>query len=440
MYGVSSSPKVKEICVSNCAPGAGTPVWKTVLVVGLGFGGTELYALDITRPATLAGAIKTTAADAPAKLIWSSETQSKTSYDAALGLTTSVPAFYYGKSAARTDYRFVFGSSYNETGSSTQGQVLVNAAVGTGAILDSDPLPSSGNNCQVAHAIERVIMPDIATAVNNGNSEQKQLLAAYFGDTWGNLYRYVPDQSGTGDTLSTGNIAAVTNLGCKQPLHFAPAIAQLDSESPSSGASKDYYLVQVTNSSLDKVTVAFPEGSQMIVRKEIASAGGVTSDSAWGTGGAITLATNNNQHFCLSTTGGCTATSTGFPAGVRPMSTPTIVLKDKTAAVPGFVVVSTWFAAPSGCSTGTSYVAVHELTPTGTANLLYGSALASEAVTGSVFVSGPSGPRLVFVSSTGVKDTMSPGFGPNLAVAPPIPVGAPGEVSRYQQYSWAELF
>jgi Tfp pilus tip-associated adhesin PilY1 len=49
-FFVDGTPVVGDICVSNCAPGSGTAVWKTILVGGLNLGGKGYYALDITKP------------------------------------------------------------------------------------------------------------------------------------------------------------------------------------------------------------------------------------------------------------------------------------------------------------------------------------------------------------------------------------------------------
>ncbi|TXG85813.1 MAG: hypothetical protein E6R10_11065, partial [Rhodocyclaceae bacterium] len=49
-YYIDSTPIVGDVCTANCS-NAGTAVWKTILVGGLGRGGRGYYALDITDPA-----------------------------------------------------------------------------------------------------------------------------------------------------------------------------------------------------------------------------------------------------------------------------------------------------------------------------------------------------------------------------------------------------
>ena len=48
-YYVDATPVVGDVCVSSCT--SGSPVWKTILVGGLGRGGRGYYVLDITDPA-----------------------------------------------------------------------------------------------------------------------------------------------------------------------------------------------------------------------------------------------------------------------------------------------------------------------------------------------------------------------------------------------------
>ena len=50
-YGVANSPKVRNMCIANC-DNAVQAVWKTVLIINEGYGGTEIAALDITSPVT----------------------------------------------------------------------------------------------------------------------------------------------------------------------------------------------------------------------------------------------------------------------------------------------------------------------------------------------------------------------------------------------------
>ena len=47
--GLANSPKVKSLCTSNCTSETDA-VWKTLLVVTQGWGGNEVFMLDVTTP------------------------------------------------------------------------------------------------------------------------------------------------------------------------------------------------------------------------------------------------------------------------------------------------------------------------------------------------------------------------------------------------------
>ena len=123
-------------------------------------------------------------------------TSNTSAYDNTLGLTTSVPAFYYAKGATRDDFRIVFGSYGTDNSTGQVSKVLLNSSAKTGSIVDSETI-NPGNNCTQIFGL----MSDVATARNHAVAEETQIAAAYFGDTWGNLYRYVPS---LGSNLSTG--------------------------------------------------------------------------------------------------------------------------------------------------------------------------------------------------------------------------------------------
>ncbi len=446
-FGVAASPKYNEICTSLCSSTdpASPPVYKTVLVVGSGFNGApenvqEMYALDVSNPM----------ATTPVSLLWSTETKGdgqnhhdRNNYDAYLGWTTSTPAFYYAKTTSMDDYRMIFASSNTDSGSSTQGTYLISAKVNDGRITGgpssgiSHALPSSGANCLSSDATVRVIATDVAVARNYNKTGAKEMLAAYFGDTWGNLYRYVPGVDGSGYTTNNGTVSSVAAFGCHYPLHSSPSIVQLDTYVASTGSTGSYYLVQVTNSALDPATIAWTESSKVQILKETASSGSVTQDATWGTSGVMTLDPAVNTDFCLSSTstGDCTGAQTGLPAGVRPIYAPTVVLmKDN---VPGFIIISSWYSPGYGCAKGSSYITITQVKTDGTRKQLYGAKVADQMVEGAVFVSG----GLRYVGDDGGLGVL-----PTNVVAPPLIVppsanivsGSGGLVDRYRIYSWSE--
>jgi hypothetical protein len=394
VYGLANSAKVKNLCTASC-DGLGTPVWKTELVMAYGFGGTEAFALDITDPFDSAGP-KSGTGSPPASLMWNTQylaASTSSAYDNDLGLTTSVPAFFYGKGASKDDFRLLFGSYSPDTTTGVMGKVMVSSSAKTGALLDSVTITPGGTACTQPLGL----LSDVATARNYNASEESQILAAYFGDTWGNLYRYVPTVSGPSNyTGNTGALTTVQAFGCQQPIHYVPAVVQMDRDNAYNGAGQ-IYLVQVTNSALDDDTKSFP-ASQMIIRRDIGNTTGgtVTADATWTN---ITLTAGTN--LCGVSNAAGTACNTIMPAGARPNATPLAVLRSDGQ---GFDIISTWYLpAVNGCTDGVTYLNILEVNVNGTYSLRYAAQLASEPVTSTVFVGG----KLMFAAQSGVTDLSS---------------------------------
>jgi Tfp pilus tip-associated adhesin PilY1 len=422
IYGLANSPKVKSLCTSYC-DGVGTPVWKTVLAMAYGFGGTEAFTLDVTDPFDGTG-VKT--ASAPAPLMWSTQygtPSSNSAYDNDLGLTTSVPAFYYAKSATKSDFRLIFGSYYID-GSGSTGKVLVNASAQTGAMVQ-EPAVTPPNSCSTAFGL----LSDIATARNFAAGEESQILAAYFGDTWGNLYRYVPTVSGANHyTGSSGTISQVDAYTCNQPIHYAPAIVQLDRDN-SANRTGEIYIVQVTNSALDDETKAYP-ASKMIIRRDFASSPGNIVDDPNFT--KLTLTAGVASQICGLTNAAGTTCLEALPATARPNATPIAVLKRDGS---GFQIIATWYLPPAdACSDGITYLTIHEVSVNGSIGQKFATKLASEPVTSAVFA----GSKLMFVSQTGVTD-LTGMLPPGLSWTGGSSSAPPGSAERFRRVGWMEI-
>jgi hypothetical protein len=422
VYGLANSPKVKNLCTSNCDGTSGTPTWKTVLAMAYGFGGTEAFTLDVTDPFD-SGGVKTSSAPAP--LMWSTQYETASTsaaYDNDLGLTTSVPAFYYGKSASKDDFRLIFGSYYTDTATGNQGKVLINASASTGSVLQSSHI-TPGTTCSQVFGL----MSDVATARNFAATEQTQILAAYFGDTWGNLYRYVPTVGASNYTGTTGTVSTVNAGGCTAPIHYAPAVVQLDRDNASNRPG-EVYLVQVTNSALDDETKSYP-ASKMIIRRDLANGGNVTSDSTFAT---ITLTAGVTGQLCGVTNAAGTSCVETLPAGARPNATPMAVLKKDGS---GFILISTWYLPPAdACHDGLTYLIIQDYTITTGIKTTFATKLASEPVTSAVFVGG----KLMFVKQAGVTDltTMLPAA---VSFSPLVGGGAPGGAEKFRKLGWMEF-
>jgi hypothetical protein len=422
VYGLANSPKVKNLCTAFCDGVSGTPQWKTVLAMAYGFGGTEAFTLDISDPFDGAG-VKT--ATAPAPLMWSTQYETATTtaaYDNDLGLTTSVPAFYYGKGATKDDFRLIFGSYYTDTSTGNQGKVLINAAAKNGSVLQSSHV-TPGNSCPTVFGL----MSDVAAARNFAAGEETQILAAYFGDTWGNLYRYVPTVGANNYTGSTGTVSTVDAGGCTAPIHYAPAVVQLDRDN-SANRPGEIYLVQVTNSALDDDTQAYP-ASKMIIRRDLANGGNVANDAAFA---KITLTAGVSGQLCGVTNAAGTSCVETLPATARPNATPMAVLKKDGT---GFVLISTWYLAPvDACNDGLTYLIIQDYTITTGIKTTFATKLASEPITSAVFVGG----KLMFVKQTGVTDltSMLPAA---VAFTPGTTGGFPGSAEKFRKLGWMEF-
>jgi len=102
------------------------------------------------------------------------------------------------------------------------------------------------------------------------------VLAAYGGDTWGTLWRF-----------TLGSVpASVLGPSCSQPLHYAPAVVQLD---------RDDFTAHRTRSTCAGHQLGARQrhqglrGVEIIFRRDIVNSGTVVADTTFGTSGALTL-------------------------------------------------------------------------------------------------------------------------------------------------------
>jgi Tfp pilus tip-associated adhesin PilY1 len=155
IFGLANSPKSKTMCVQHCSDAA-TAVWKTLLIMPEGYGGSDTFMLDVTDPFTGTGI-----ADPPVSVRWhTAYVTGSAVYNTLLGNTISLPAFFFNKTTGMDDYRVLFASGYPVTdGSTTQGRSLVSASAATGAILTTNAV-APGAAC----AQEYTALTDVATA------------------------------------------------------------------------------------------------------------------------------------------------------------------------------------------------------------------------------------------------------------------------------------
>jgi hypothetical protein len=420
IFGLADSPKAKSLCVSGCTDDA-TAVWKTLLVMPEGYGGAETFMLDVTNPFGANGLN-----DPPFTVQWHTGLgASADTYNNVLGDTISLPAFFLNKNTSLNDYRLIFSSGYAVTeGSTTQGRTLVTASAISGAVISTSSVSPSATCAQ-----EYAALTDVATARDFAKGQNDKLVAAYFGDTSGQLWRY---------TLA-GGLSLDYNFTCDQPLHFSPTVVQLDRDSVASSHAHEIYLVQVTNSNLDLDTVSLP-ASQMIFAKELAQADsngnltGVVKDTAWGTNGKIVLTTGTNQ-LCAIThvaSNGAVICDKPLPANARPTSTPLGILK---ADGNGFQVIAMWYAAPSNvCSLGDTYLTIHQMASDAVTQRLGYAVTTKNPATSPVIVGGK---IFVFGSETSRPDNVTG----NLldAIVPGSAVQASPYSGQFARFNWSEI-
>jgi hypothetical protein len=407
IFGLANSPKVKNMCMANCADGDNA-VWKTILVQGDGYGGRDVFALDITNPVSEMGFT-----EPPVMPLWHGQNPDlRGDYDLSVGQTISVPGFFLHKSPTMNDQRLIMGSGYPDDGApATQGRRLVIAQAQTGQVLETHTV-SSGRSCPQ----EYTVLADVATAKNFEKNQDGRLRAAYFGDTWGQLWRY----DGKG-------VAVVEDFGCEAPLHFSPTVIQLDRDD-SSNRSGESYLVQVTNSALDNDTYAF-KASEMVIMKETKDQDGdATLDVNFGSSGKLKL-TVGEKEMCAVTSpgGGCTRL---MPTHARPAGTPLAILKKDGS---GFQSMSMWYAEDrQGCSKGTSWFLIHEVVGSSVA-LKQAVEVAQEPVTSPVVVGG----RIFVVGSQGSVE-ITADIESSLSTGTASPVDNAG-VGIYEILGWSEV-
>jgi hypothetical protein len=441
IFGLANSPKVRRICTANCTE-AGQEQWKTVLIMPEGMGGNDLFAIDVSAPFSGTG-VKSAVGTPPVTLLWHTEhavsSSAKTSYDGALGKTLSLPAFYYAKSSTRSDYRTILASGYTEASNSSIGLKIVNANTSNGEVINATSVQGMGATCSKPRVdpTEPTLLSDVAIARRFGAYDFERIASAYVGDTWGNLFRYVPPADSSGNIASgAGTVSTVDSFTCSQPLHFSPTIIQLDRHDASKHPG-EIYIAQATNSPLDsltaEVTASFP-ASQIIIRKDVASGGStITPDLNWGpSNGRIVLSASNPNEICAvwnSTTNTCT---TAMPTRARPMGSPTGVLRDDYE---GFALISSWYVPDAnGCTKGNTYLVIHQVLANEQVKQLYGQNIGSEPVVGAVFAGG----KLLVVLENGPREITTAGLA-GIETVPTTQTVGTGLVDRYRRIGWTEL-
>ena len=410
VYGLSGSPKVKNLCVERCnVTGASCsddltpyddatcPKWKTILVMGEGPGGNHPFALDITDPVPSGTPTLT-----DASLLWHVDHKNAAGISvSSLGETTSVPAFAYHQTADKSDYRVLMASGYPYPSGSSSTTQLIEAKAWDGAAPGgSGPgaTISGSDGCDATTGQEFAMLADVAVARDYSATGDQNLLAAYVADTWGMVHQYAPGYSPV--------LRDAIHLGCGHPLHFSPAVVQLNRNNPNNESGNSVFLAQVTNSVLDPTTVAysadkFPASKLVVAKLTTIGNNPPALDQTFGSSGLIQLsadASSAGNRLCgiattmkTSAAADCGTDGSWLPTSARPTGTPVAVLRSDGS---GFQLYTTWYTPPAanwdncpGSSTnGNSYITLHEFLSDGTWAQLYGLEIQHQYVTGVQFV------------------------------------------------------
>ncbi len=266
VWGLAGSPKVKNLCVANCGTPASTltcsddangvyndgcPQWKTILVMGAGMGGNRPFALDITDP------IRFAQPGRPTPCCGTRATSQRAAAFPAIPLAQPFPCRPLrtsGRPARTTCSWFRASASSNNT-------TLIDTLAWTGAAATPATTTVSGSSTCSGQTFE--VAADVAVARDNSGTtttpSDQNLLATYVADTSGTVHQYY------GSALTSAGTPTPISLGCTQPLHFSPAVVQLNRNNGSS--DNTVFLAQVTNSILDPNTVGSSTPSELVVAR-----------------------------------------------------------------------------------------------------------------------------------------------------------------------------
>jgi hypothetical protein len=228
IYGISTSSKANDV---QFADGK----WHTVVVSGMGPGGKNYFALDVTHPngqSDYNGAAWATDKrydnnTAPFSLLWHTKnTAISGSYSPTLGETWSLPAF--GRINDSGTYKWIVfaGSGYDDTDyADAKGEIYHAINIEDGALLRNDvEMDGSGT------AVQYGLLADSVSIIKKTGSNAR---ASYQVDLKGRVWHFNTSNSNklnwTKTQLTKTGVLADPNTG--NPFYYSPAIWDYDSES-----------------------------------------------------------------------------------------------------------------------------------------------------------------------------------------------------------------
>ncbi|HWB77652.1 MAG TPA: type IV pilin biogenesis protein [Nannocystaceae bacterium] len=187
--------------------------WRHLGIFGLGSGGTELIALDLSH-------MSPSSPDGPVEVLWTTEDAAlKSSYDKWAGETWARPAIAYdvpnNQLALEPTARLVIGSGYPKSGADSEaGRTMIYADAVTGAILDHAVLPTAPKSYESSFGA----LVDPALGSHCISRYWGEMEEAYIADPSGRLFRWDlgnKHAADSGATWGTSAIPAQSFLSCE---------------------------------------------------------------------------------------------------------------------------------------------------------------------------------------------------------------------------------
>jgi len=203
---VNGSATTSDVCIANCTV-AGSAIWKTILVAGLGGGGRGYYALDITDPANPSLLWEFTPSSGSGKII-----------DDDVGYGFGQPVV---TRKADGTWVVMLTSGYNNTGPGTGLGFLYVLNAGSGAIIS-----------KISTATGSLTTPSGLAKFTVWNDEPGGNLAGYTygGDLLGNLWRFDINSTAAA-AIGTGAVIKFATLldagGLAQPITTSPVLGSI---------------------------------------------------------------------------------------------------------------------------------------------------------------------------------------------------------------------
>jgi hypothetical protein len=242
--------------------------WRHLGIIGLGVGGTELLAFDLSH-------MSPSSPEGPLEILWTTEDAPlKASYDAWAGQTWARPALVYevpnNVLGVEPTSRLVIGTGYPSAGAGSDvGRTLIYADAITGTVLDHAVLPAAPTSYDSTFGT----LVDPAIASHCISRYWGEVQEAYIADPAGRLFRWDlgnAHEADSGDTWGNAATPALSFESCEgsgstctvgaggkgDPFLFPPAVSASGRIDPPGGAASgelpdgiDQFLVALASGS-----------------------------------------------------------------------------------------------------------------------------------------------------------------------------------------------